>query len=221
MAFAEAVVPVPGQIRKEAHKLMPNFKSDSADTLTSAIFSASDRFLWRVERGTMIVACLAVFAIMVLIFLDAALRYLINSPIKFTVDVVTLYLLSAGIVLVTSYTLRQGGHISVELFADMMPKRLYQFLVGLALLASAYVVGVMAIQTSKLTLEAIHNRELMVGLYAFPMWPSKGLVAFGLSLVTLRITHAGLSNLLAALTSNPSLAWDISHVTDVAEEEGV
>jgi TRAP-type C4-dicarboxylate transport system permease small subunit len=221
MAFAVAVVPVTEQIGKEAHEMTPNFKSDGASTVLSVVVSATDRFLWRVERGTMIVACLAVFAIMVLIFLDAALRYLINSPIKFTVDVVTLYLLSAGIVLVSSYTLRQGGHVSVELFADMMPKRVYQFLVGLALLASAFVVGVMAFQTSKLTLEAIHNKELMVGLYAFPMGPSKGLVAFGLSLATLRIIHAGLSNLLAALTNNPSLAWDISHAADVAESEGI
>ncbi len=183
--------------------------------------SAIDRTIARIELATLALACTALFAIMLLIFLDAVLRYSMNSPLKFTVDVVNLYLISAALLLVLSDTLRRGGHICVDLFAHWMPARLHHATMGIALLGSFAVVAIMANETRVLSWESWHNNETMVGIYAWPLWLSKVIVAFSLALLDLRLLHLGLANLIAGLTGHLALAVPISHLEDHPAEDGV
>ena len=180
-----------------------------------------DRFIGRVEFATLVVACGALFAIMLLVFTDAVLRYTINSPLKFTVDLVTLYLISAALLLVLSYTLRQGGHINVDLFMHWLSPRLYDFLMVFALVGAVVVVGVMARETTLLTWHSWDQDEIMVGIYPWPLWPSKGIVALSLIVLDVRLLHIALTHLIAGATGNPTIAIPVTHLEDQPLEDAV
>lgn len=188
---------------------------------TLNVIKIIDHVLSALERLTMVAACAALFAIMVLVFLDGTLRYTINRPLAFTVDVVNLYLISAAFLPVLSHTLRHGGHICVDLFAKSLPKRLYNGLIGAALVLSAGLIAIMAYVVTDLSLESWNTGEYTVGLFAFPVWISKAIVAVSLLILLARTVHLGLANLIAGLTGFESFAFPILHSEDDFEEEAV
>jgi TRAP-type C4-dicarboxylate transport system permease small subunit len=180
-----------------------------------------DRLLSRLECAALVIACAALFITMLLVFTDAVLRYTINMPLKFTMDIVTLYLLSAALLLVLSDTLRRGGHIGVDLFAKMLPRRAYHILIGFTTLCSAGAVGIMAYETTSLTWESWLKNELQVGIYAWPLWLSKAIVATSLVLLVARLLHIALSQLIAGATGDFAVAVSIAHVETQPVEDGV
>lgn len=180
-----------------------------------------DRALARVEAATLAVTCVALFALMLLVFCDAVMRYAFNAPLELTWDIVTMYLMSSGLLLCLSDTMRRGGHITVDLFAHWLPRRAYHLTMGVALLLTVGVTTLIAREIAILTWESWSQNELTVGIYAWPLWPSKGIVAFSFALLTLRLVHVGLSQLVAGLTGNEAMAITIQHVEDMPQEEGV
>lgn len=186
-----------------------------------AISKRVDVVLAILEKGTMVIACIAMFSIMLLIFFDGVLRYVANSPLTFTVDIVTLYLISAAFLTVVSYTLRHGGHICVDVFARMFSERAHNLLIGLSMLASAVMVAIMTWVVSEIAYDSWRTDELTVGLHVFPVWISKAIVAVSLMILLARILHLGAANLTAGLTGNAALAISVAHAPDDFEEEAI
>lgn len=183
-----------------------------------ALSNGLDRILTWFEHVMVIVASTSLFVIMVLVFLDAMFRYLFNSPLSFTFDLVVLYLMSASLLSVLSYTLRHGGHISIDLFANMMNHRLYLILVGAGLLAGTAVCAMISWQTAHLSFESWDMGEIMTGVYAWPLWIGKAIVALSFIGLTARLFHIGLANLLSGLLGIADLEIAIMH--DPTDPEG-
>lgn len=179
---------------------------------------AIDGILNVFDQVMVAVASLSLFAIMIMIFFDAMSRYLFNHPLAFTFDIVVLYLMSAALLSILSYTLRHGGHISIDLFANMMNHRVYLVLIGLALLAAAFVSAIMSWEISHLAHESLVTGEIMTGVYAWPLWIGKAIVAVSFIGLTARILHIGLANLFAGLLDIPDLEVAIMH--DPTDPEG-
>ena len=195
--------------------------SSTHDSAGRGAMALIDRIISKMESVTLALACIALFAIMLLVFLDATLRYAFNSPLKFTTDAVTLYLISSALLLVLSYTLRHGGHINVDLFVHLMPARLYDLLIGITLLASLVVIAIMAWQVTSLTWESWQQNELMVGIYPWPLWLSKAIVGVSLIVLVIRLLHVALTHLIAAITGNSTIAIPVAHIEDQPLEDAV
>lgn len=180
-----------------------------------------DRAIGALERVTLGLAVAALFAIMILIFLDGVLRYLANHPLAFVNDVVVLYLTSAAFLLVLSYTLRKGGHINVDVFAHYMSPRLQRLLSSVAMLCAVPVLTIMSIEMIRLSWDSYARGEVLVGLYAMPLWLSKAIVAVGLLILNLRVLHLGLFNFLSVVTGDEDAAIRIEMIADHPEEEMV
>lgn len=185
------------------------------------VMAQVDRVIGWVENATVAIGCIALFVTMMLIFVDAACRYLFNSPLKVTTDLVNLYLLSTMLLLLLSFTFRRGGHITVDLFAQRMPKRLYYGLIGATLLCADVVVSTMVHELLLFTRESWLNGETTIGIFAWPVWPSKAIVTAGLAVLAIRMLHAGISSLVASLTGNTTFAPSIAHGENEPVEEGV
>ena len=190
----------------------------TAPARTERLFNGVDRVLSVFEMAMVAAAAASLFLIMVLIFADAMGRYLFNSPLSFVFDLVVLYLMSSALLLILSYTLRHGGHISIDLFANMMPRRVYLVLIGVSLLVAAVVTGIIGWETTHLAHESWAMGEVMTGIHTWQLWISKALVAVGFIGLTLRLVHIGLANLIAGLTGNDALAIAIMH--DPTDQEG-
>ena len=201
---------------------MPPHKADAVDN--SALRRAAltlDRCLSAVEKITLVISCSAQILLMLLIFFDGAMRYIANSPLRFVPDLVTLYLISAAFLLVLSYTLRQGGHINVDVFVRRLSQRLQRLLTGLAFLCAVPVVGIMSVEMTSLSWESFKQGEALIGLYAMPLWLSKAIVAVSLIALNLRLLHLGFFNFLSGVTGNAELAIRMPSSTEHPEEEMV
>ncbi len=121
----------------------------------------------------------------------------------------TLYLISCALLLVLSYTLRRGGHINVDLFVHILPPRVYDIVMAVALFAAVGVVAMMAYQVTALSWDSWRMNELTVGIYTWPLWLSKAIVAVSLIVLDLRLLHVGLTHLVAGLTGHPAIAVSV------------
>ncbi|QLH13042.1 TRAP transporter small permease [Paracoccus pantotrophus] len=178
----------------------------------------ADRWLSGVEWATMILGCCALAAVMLILFFDGTLRYLLHRPLTFAMDLVTLYLLSTALLLTMSYTLRQGGHISVDMFAGMMSPRVRVLLFGASLLVAVPFIAIIGYELTVQSWDSWTRGEKLIGLHAFPLWLSRAIVAASFVVLGLRVVHLGLFNFLSGLTGDASLAYPIeTH----PEEEGI
>jgi TRAP-type C4-dicarboxylate transport system permease small subunit len=198
-----------------------NHPPELETTALMRIFTRIDIALSRIESVLTYIAVAALFLIMVIVFLDAVLRYAVNRPLNFTADLVTLFLISAGIFAVLSFTMRRGGHISVDLFANMLPRRLYCLVVGAGLLLSAVAVGIMTYELCRATGEAWSKNEMQVGIYSWPMWLSNAIVAVSFLLFEVRLLHMGAANLIAGLVDDARYAIAIASAHEEPMEEPV
>lgn len=181
----------------------------------------ADRILKHLESVMLVIACISLVAMMLLIFSDACMRYFVNSPVAFAPDVVTLYLTSAAFLLTLSYNLRNGVHISVDLFSHYMSKRFGNLALGLSFLIAAPLVLIMAYSIALSTWSSWLQGEALVGITPLPLWPSKAIVALSMCLMGIRLLHLGLFDFLAAVTDDDSLAYSMPSLESNPEEEMV
>src|SRR5680860_596533 len=93
----------------------------------------------RLEDILMALSAAALAMLVLVTVADVLSRYLLNSPITGTSDFASKYLLLGLFFLSVSYTLRTGGHISLDLLVRHLPRRAQQLvdafgcLVGLVL----------------------------------------------------------------------------------------
>lgn len=195
--------------------------SGRAATTSWSALACVDQILTWAEVATLGVAVAAIFVIMLLVFCDATLRYTINRPLSFSSDLIILYLISAAIFPALSYTLRRGGHVNVDLFAAMFPRRVFHGLIGVALLGAAAVTGVIAFKITGMAWDDWVTNEVQTGVYAWPMWPSKAIVAVGIVMFAIRLLHIGATSLIAAATEDYSHAIPIATIHDDTLEEAL
>ncbi|MBL1421268.1 MAG: TRAP transporter small permease [Alphaproteobacteria bacterium] len=134
-------------------------------------------------------------AVMTLVVANVLLRYLFNAPIAGTLEM-TEGALPLIIFLSLAMTQYEGGHIKVVLLTRKLSQRLqraavvFAMLVGAAFFAWASYAGWMSMAKS------IAIGEIERGSIRYPLWPVKGTIALGMSLLTLQFL---IDALLAAL----------------------
>lgn len=169
------------------------------------ILGNADHIMNLVERAIMGLVSVILIFIMVMVSLDAIFRYTLNKPLAFNYDLVQMYLLPAVLLLPVGFMTRRGGHISVDLFAMMMPARMRQLVLGIALLASAPVFAIMFIGIGFLTFESWEKGLRTTGVINWPIWASQAVFCVAMAGITLRLAHIGVTNLIAFLTGRDEL----------------
>lgn len=199
---------------------MHNSTMGDSSTLKRAANAIDIGLTW-IERASIALVCVIMMVVMVLISADAVSRYALNSPLTFTFDAVTMYFLPALLFLPLSMTLRRGGHITVDLFANMLPRRVYFVLIGLAMMASVFVVGIMAKMVVEKAYESWDSGLIVTGLYAWPVWIGEAIVGLSLTILTARLLHVGLSNLIEGIVGTPGMAIPLLHSPGEPLEEAI
>lgn len=184
-------------------------------------FRTVDRVLTVFDKVIMAIACVFILGTMLVVAADAIGRYLFNQPLVFTNDLVTMYLLPACLLLPLAFTLRRGGHIAVDLFAMLMPRRMYLVVIGFAFLSSLPLIWLMAYQMSIRTHESWVSGASTFGFYSFPVWLSEIIVAISLISISIRILQIAVANLYAGLSGNLAVAIIIMPEHGEIQEEGV
>ncbi|HEX2886397.1 TRAP transporter small permease [Vineibacter terrae] len=141
------------------------------------------RIDWVLARITAI----AIIAVMVIIVCDVIGRYAFSQPIAWVYDLVSIYFINMILYLMASETLRTRGHIALDLHTRLLPPRAWSLLQALAWLAVALTLLLACWRIALGTWESFEAREVHPGLYEWPVWLEKGIVALGLALLACRI----------------------------------
>lgn len=180
-----------------------------------------DHLLSAIERISLTAACALTVLIMLLVSVDAIARYLIGTPISFTFDVVTAYLMPATLFFALSFTLRHGGHVNVDLIVEHMPPRQHYFLIGLMLMIAFPIVFLIATQGASKTWHSWLAGDVTTGVYAWRIWMSEIIVPIGFGVLSARVAHVAVANLYAAITGEHAVAIPMSPSRNVPPEDAI
>lgn len=87
----------------------------------SGRLSRLDGLTVRLSGFLCFIAGVALLAMMVQVTLDALMRYVFNSPLSGTVEIVSAYHMLVVVFFPLAYVARKGGHIVVTLFTQKLP----------------------------------------------------------------------------------------------------
>lgn len=159
-------------------------------------FHASLRFLERTFAG---VAAAMLLAIMLIGTLDVALRYLFNSPLGWSYDVISMYLMAGLFFFALSETLENHGHVAVDLLHSRMSSRRRHAAEIPGYGMTLVVLGAISILTASLTIESLLGGDVISGRFDWPTWVAQSFVTIGFSLMTLRVAYRFVGHVASAL----------------------
>jgi TRAP-type C4-dicarboxylate transport system permease small subunit len=149
-----------------------------------------DRWLRRIEQVAMLLVAAALFSMMMITVVDVVLRYAFNAPFSWSYDVIGNYLLVILFFLALSYTLREQGHIALDLVVRKIASvraRAALALIG-DVLALAFFVGILY-EGAVTTRSDWVNHYLLPGVVPLPTWLAHVFVPIGCGIIALRILH--------------------------------
>jgi TRAP-type C4-dicarboxylate transport system permease small subunit len=168
-----------------------------------------------VERVFIALAAFASIAIMLIVSFDTVLRYVFHSPLLWSIDVVSRYLMVATFYLAISYAFHKGDHIRLLACRPLFGTRLKGVADAVIYLASAVIFAVIFWRFTVVAIEQFETAEAAIGAYLYPTWISSALVALGSLMMTIRLVIRALVRLIDAADRKEDLAL-VEDVEDLA-----
>lgn len=152
-------------------------------------------FVGALSRWAAVGAMLAVYVMMAHILLEVTLRFVNNSTIPGTHDIVSAYYMIFIVFLPLALVQIDEGHVKVEIFTDFLSEKAKRILDGLVLIVSSVFTGVFCYASSIKALHMTERGEIWDGLVEVTVWPARWALPLGLGLLTLVFVLQGLAKL--------------------------
>jgi TRAP-type C4-dicarboxylate transport system permease small subunit len=160
----------------------------------------------RLEAAAMTVAGACVTAMMLVVCVDAAGRYLFRAPLQWSFDVVSYYLMVGAAYFALSSTFRHGDHININLLHAKLSPRVRAWVDIVTSVLAAVLFAVIAYTAFDKTIDAWTNKEFSPGYVMWPVWLSFAPIPLGAGLIVLRLLHHGV--MLAVHGADPNVLSD-------------
>lgn len=147
--------------------------------------SAFIRYIDRATAGLGTLSGITVLIVMLVVCGDVAGRSFFNAPLVGATEFSEL-LLACLIFFGLAAAQQARQHYMVELVVVRLSPRVREFLAGLTLLMSAGVTGLLFWYSVGQAISSFEMDEISFGTVAFPIWPARAIVAFGLGLFSLQ-----------------------------------
>ena len=141
------------------------------------------------EKIALSISGVSIILIMLIVAVDAMGRYLFSSPLSWSYDFVSYYLMVFATYFALSDTFRNGDHISLSLFRPHMNRKLKAGLDVIWGLLSLAIFTIIAVGAWEATMSAYQNRRYLPGAIPLPVWISYLPIALGSFLLVLRLGH--------------------------------
>lgn len=176
---------------------------------------AIDRALHHVEKLTSLLSGFGIFVLMLLGVAQVLGRKLLNIPIHGYIDIIEI-MMSFLVFMGLAYTERLGGHIRMELFVTMMPKRVLWLFETLSVVVAIFVVGVLTYYTGTHAWRSWTSGDSTMDAQIL-LWPSKLVVSLSLALLFLRLL-VELWGYLRLVAAPEAVAYGVPLIIDVEEQ---
>lgn len=137
-----------------------------------------ERTLARSRRLLAMGSTLALLAIVAGVGVDTLLRYFANRPVAGMLEGVELLLVFA-VFAGLAQTQAEGGHITIDAFTERLHDRVRVFVRALTALLALLLFAAVTWATGAYAWRSWQMNEYSAGLIAFPIYPSRFVVAFG------------------------------------------
>ena len=155
--------------------------------------------LW-LERVFIIVAGAMLLVIMMIATADVALRYIFNSPLGWSYDIISLYLMAGVFFFALSDTLEKNGHVAVDLLHASLTHRARHAVEIPGYLLVLPVLGAIAWLAFSRAVEDYRGGDVIAGRCGWPTWISVAFAASGFTLMTLRVIYRLVGHTASAVT---------------------
>lgn len=152
----------------------------------------------RVEQAIANLGLVGLAIMMVVITGNAVARYLFDSPITGTYEIVELYLMPMAIFLTAAYLQRNGGNINVDIVYDRLPDDVQLFIDLIGRVAALVIFTVIAFSAGTEFWSGYVQGLRSVGVISFPIYLSWLVMALGLFALAIRLVFQIVSNLAGA-----------------------
>lgn len=130
-------------------------------------------------------AALCVASMMLHIFADVVLKYLLNKPIPGTAEVVGHYYMIGAVFLPLALIEIRNGGISVDLVYLMLGRSAQKLLILIAYLGQSFFFSLLAYQSFLDAMQSFAKGEFIDGQVMVTIWPATFFLPIGLGLATL------------------------------------
>ena len=157
------------------------------DDTASAALEKCDHALRVIERVGVAFAGILMFMIMLVGVTDVVMRYFFNSPLSWSYELISLYLMVGVFFFALSDTLANNAHVSVDILHLYMPGRMRHAaeFVGYAL--SVPVFAAILYLSVLTTWDAYKGDDVLAGHIAWPTWLAAICVPIGVGVLLLRM----------------------------------
>ena len=166
----------------------------------NSIMSRISALLEKLEVGLMAIASMALSLIMVIVFVDVFMRYVFSAPLGWSYDTIALYLIVAVFFLALPDTLHHHGHIAIDLFQPLIPRRPRHVGEAVGYLMATAIVALITVQAYDRLVVAYMAGDRMAGLVAWPTWISYLIVVVGCATLGLRCAYRCVGHMATAIT---------------------
>jgi TRAP-type C4-dicarboxylate transport system permease small subunit len=154
--------------------------------IEGAPINALSACLARIEVGLVAVSGLAMLAIMLIVVLDVAMRYVFAAPFSWSYSLIGLYLVGAVFFLALPDTLQHHGHIALDVFVPLFPDWLRHTAQSLGYAASCGFAAVVAWLGWVQAHDAFVAGDRLAAIVPWPTWIAYAILAVGMAVLTLR-----------------------------------
>lgn len=154
-----------------------------------------ERCLAFAENICGVLAAIGLAAIMIIVSSDVLLRYGLGRPWPWAYDIVSIYLTVAVFYLALARTLRERGHINVDIARSHMNLRAAHAFDLLTCALAAAFFSLLAWLTLRLAWSQYRNSEVISSYMDWPTWLSTVFVPVGTILTILRLVVSAVEHI--------------------------
>ena len=149
--------------------------------------TGADKWVRVLEKAFLCLSGVGLLTIMIVIVIDVVMRYLFSSPLSWSYDLVSLYLVTLVFFMALADTFRRGAHIKVDLFERLRGTRTLAVAELAGYLLALVFFALIMQQMASAGLEAFVANDVLDGAIAWPTWPPYAVGTIGVALLILRL----------------------------------
>ncbi|MEO5845220.1 MAG: TRAP transporter small permease [Caldimonas sp.] len=151
------------------------------------LFDRLRRVIDAIDNVLMVIGCLMLFALMFVVVADVALRYAFNSPLQWSYEVISSYLMPGLFFFAASHTLKAHGHVAVDILHNYLGRRTRYVLEALVSTLATPVFLLCTVVSARRTFEDLQTAATSTSGLALPTWTISLMLPIGFGLLTLRL----------------------------------
>ena len=132
-----------------------------------------------------ILAEIALVILLLLVFHEVVVRYVMNSPTIYTVEL-SEYLIVFISFMCAGWILKQDGHVTVSFVVSNFPHRVQQYLKLLTSIVTMFFCYIITWYGGKMTLIAFNGNYCSSSLLEFPLWILYSFIPLGAFILMLQ-----------------------------------